>query len=191
MEERIETLLAEINSKVSTIKEMLSLGLQRKHYDYENINKQGAPLVRMWIFWYAIILHGLWGISLIFGDSPYYTTGLSIFIDIFKIELVSGTILLFIVACAILSIYWEEKVNIMICVLLLIPQQFLTVISAGAAINAIVESAFPDGVVRPRLFIFNDQVHAVLLMIFHTAAILEMYGKETVSNLLKRMIRWK
>jgi hypothetical protein len=54
---------------------------------------------------------------------------------------------------------------------LMVPQQFLLFISAGGAIQAMVEGQFADGTIRSVYFLLADQSPAVLAAIGHTLAI--------------------
>ena len=49
--------------------------------------------------------------------------------------------------------------------------------SAYAAVVAVAVAHYGDGVTRPRLFILADQVPAVLAMVLHTAAVIEMHAR--------------
>jgi hypothetical protein len=57
------------------------------------------------------------------------------------------------------------------CVL---PQQFMLVLSAGAASSAMFSSHFADGVIRPQAFIVSDQIPAVLIAVFHVVIVIRM-----------------
>jgi hypothetical protein len=54
---------------------------------------------------------------------------------------------------------------------LMVPQQMLLFVSAGGAIQAIVEGHFADGVERPWTFLLADQSPAILAAIGHTLAL--------------------
>jgi hypothetical protein len=57
--------------------------------------------------------------------------------------------------------------------------------SAYAAVVAVVVAHYGDGVTRPRLFILADQVPAVLTMVLHTAAVIEMHARWPVGTALR------
>lgn len=57
-------------------------------------------------------------------------------------------------------------------VILLAPQQIILMMSASGAIEAIWNSQFADGIIRPRAFLAADQIYSVLAAFGHTAAII-------------------
>jgi len=62
-------------------------------------------------------------------------------------------------------------------VILLIPQQFFMLLSAGGSIVAIYHGYYADGVVRSSAFILADQSPWVLAALLYTFSILETFGK--------------
>jgi hypothetical protein len=67
----------------------------------------------------------------------------------------------------------------------LLPQQAIMTFSAYAAVVAVGVAHYGDGVPRPRLFILADQVPAVLTMVLHTAAMIEMHARWPVGTALR------
>lgn len=67
----------------------------------------------------------------------------------------------------------------------LLPQQAILTFSAYAAVAAVAVAHYGDGVPRPRLFILADQAPAVLAMVLHTAAVVEMHARWPVSDALR------
>ena len=55
----------------------------------------------------------------------------------------------------------------MLGVFLVLPQQFLLLVSAIGAIFCVIDVKFADSAVYPRLFIFVDQIYLVLLCVAH------------------------
>jgi hypothetical protein len=55
----------------------------------------------------------------------------------------------------------------MLCVFLVLPQQFLLIASAIGAVFWVIDGKFTDGAVYPRPFIFVDQIYLVLLCVAH------------------------
>ncbi len=58
--------------------------------------------------------------------------------------------------------------------LFLLPQQFIMMISAGGALQAMWLGQFADGVQRSHAFLITDQVPAVIAAILHTYAIIRI-----------------
>jgi len=71
----------------------------------------------------------------------------------------------------------------------LLPQQAIMTFSAYAAVVAVAAAQYGDGVTRPRLFILADQVPAVLTMVLHTAAVIEMHARWPVGTALRASVR--
>ena len=118
----------------------------------------------------VVVLHLNWGLTLFVFNLPYHTTGLSALIVLFGNSFFAGAFILAACVLAVVGLYKEDNHN---TVFFMLPQQFILLVTSGAVLHAVVVSAFPDGVVRPRLFIWNDQLHLILLSWFHTVAILE------------------
>jgi hypothetical protein len=121
---------------------------------------------------YAIALHFLWSIILLFDQSALNVTAVDALFDVTKwlslpvaaVSVVTGVAAF--LAMAALCSRWSWTVW------LLLPQQILLMISASGAIEAVWISQFSDGVIRSRGFIAADQMHIVLAAIGHTAAII-------------------
>ena len=129
---------------------------------------------RQWIIWYAVALHLWWSVMLILSPSPCNITAIAFLHNRFNLSRTGMAILFSLVA----MIAWTALLEIVpisrfMRIALLIPQQFMLLLSAGGAIQAMIRSSFADGVQRPWPFIASDQFPAVLVAICHTCAILE------------------
>lgn len=67
----------------------------------------------------------------------------------------------------------------------LLPQQVLLTLSAYAATAAVIAGHYGDGLPRPRLFILADQAPAILALILHTAAVIEIHARTPDSEVLR------
>jgi hypothetical protein len=134
-----------------------------------------------WIIWYAILLHTLWGVLLLLDQAPYGATATHIYAGVPRFLMAA----LFFAASG-LAVYgvtrphptWQSLAS-------LLPQQGLLTVSAYAALMAVILSRYGDGVLRPRLFILADQAPAILTMILHTAAVVEMHAKRPAEDVLR------
>lgn len=118
---------------------------------------------------YAIALHLVWSVILVFDDSATNATAVyALFRYIHPPLLLAGIIA--IAALLALASMFSNRPQAL--ALLLMPQQILLMMSAAGAIEAIWISQFADGVIRPRAFLAADQIYGVLAAIGHTAAIM-------------------
>ena len=140
------------------------------------------PILFFWhhcplIIFFAIIQHFLWAMMLLYDEEVEQVTALSAltpFIIVYR-----GVVLLLLVAIlAASSIFVENRIYRTI---MMIPQQFVLVVSAMGAMDAMIRGTFADGIAHPRSFIVADQIPAVLLCIFHTVAIIRSAQKKNWS----------
>ena len=135
----------------------------------------------VWIIWYAVLLHITWGCLLLASQVPYGATALHVYHSVPRIVLAAA-----LFAASGLAIWgvtrrrpsWQSLAT-------LLPQQAIMTFSAYAAVVAVVVAHYGDGVPRPRLFILADQVPAVLTMVLHTAAVIEMHARWPVGTALR------
>ena len=131
-------------------------------------------LGRKWIIVFAIALHMLWGALLLLdGENAAHITAIHTSLNIFRSHVLLGIIYL---VASVLAIFaaWRFSPNVFNLAMVL-PQQFMLMVSAIGACIAIWTSRFADGVERPMAFIMADQAPAVLMAIFHSCALLEIY----------------
>ena len=135
-----------------------------------------------WIVWYAIILHIVWGIVLLLSGVPTRITAIYALNEVVNNHVVLGLIMIIAGVLACVGIY-SHKTDIKTLVLVL-PQQFLLIMSMLGAMEAIDKSSFADGVIRPREFIFCDQFPAILASVLHTVALLQSFGQRLWNKVL-------
>lgn len=128
---------------------------------------------------FALVQHFIWGAMLLFNGDLLHTTAMDaaygLFGTVFPVAsfsdgaLRSGVMYLLVAALAFASLNRRTRDDVRL--LLLIPQQFILVLSAAGALQAMWLSSFADGVVRSREFIIADQCPIVILAALHTWAL--------------------
>jgi len=125
---------------------------------------------------YAIALHYLIGIALFTDPAAVNATGVAIFETLFDFAPVGIAMLSWVVASlALVSLLmplgrWS--------IALMLPQQFMLMISAYGALTAMVIGQYGDGVERPKMFIMADQMPQILAAVFHTLAMIGRASEE-------------
>lgn len=113
------------------------------------------------------MVHLMWGVIILtYGHIPQSTT-LAPLSKLFVFPYGATTL----IVSSLLAMY-SLRVKNRFASLLIIPQQFLLILSTVGVITAIVTSSFADGVVRDWQFIFVDQVVWIVLMAFYTYSII-------------------
>jgi hypothetical protein len=134
-----------------------------------------------WIIWYAVLLHVLWGILLLASSSPYGATAMHVYDMMPRFAL--AALLFSASGLAAWAITWARPSWQSLAALL--PQQALLTISAYAALLAVIQAHYGDGVIRPRLFILADQAPVILTMVLHTAAVVELHARRPTEDVLR------
>lgn len=136
---------------------------------------------KLWVVWYATFLHLIWGLSLITTNLKLSTTTIDSFFFFTQNPRIVGFSLCTIALLAFTGLFnhkWPKWID---C-LMVLPQQFILIMSANGAINAIINSQFADGVIRPQAFIFCDQLPSILVAIFHTISILQYWAGDYIRH---------
>lgn len=129
-------------------------------------------LAGIYIVSYAAGLHILWGVALLCTSFDQWATPISPYFQLFGGHLSVALWLLSISAVALGGKIWANRVVLLL--LCLIPQQALLMISAWASGFAIYQQQYADGVSRPFVFIFCDQLPNILAMLAHTGYVVEV-----------------
>jgi hypothetical protein len=138
-----------------------------------------------WIIWFAVALHTTWGCLLLASSEPYGATALHAFGGIPRLAM---AVVLFL-ASGLAAWGVTRHPPSLRSLVALLPQQALLTISAYAAVVAVIEAHYPDGVIRPRMFILADQAPAIIVLILHTAAVLEMHARPSAAEVLQARFR--
>jgi len=136
---------------------------------------------QVWIIWYAVLLHLGWGCLLLVSPSPYGATALHVYHDVPRVLM--AAVLFFASALAAWAVTRRQPSFQSLAALL--PQQALLTLSAYAAIAAVIVGHYGDGLPRPRLFILADQAPALIALILHTVAVIEMHARMPDSEVLR------
>lgn len=128
----------------------------------------GAPLMGVW---FAVALHGLWALLLLFSDAPEGVTAVYALAYLFPANIGLSIVLLAVAGCATYAIL-ENQLAVGARVALLAPQQVALAISAAGAVRAMWLGEFADGVTRSHVFLIVDQAPAVIALFIHSATIL-------------------
>jgi hypothetical protein len=119
----------------------------------------------------ASAMHLSWAVALLFA--PLHTTGIQLVLD-----LSFGSHIIAALFCAVVSFAALAAMfcrSLIVCVFLVLPQQFLLIASAIGAIFCVIDGKFADGAVYPRPFIFVDQIYLVLLCVAHGWQIMALW----------------
>jgi len=143
----------------------------------------GTPI---WIIWYAIALHWTWAFLLMGSNDPLNVTAIHSLRILTPGRYAMGSLLLLVGLLAYLGLRRIDKG--VSAIYFLLPQQFILTISAIGAFIAIKNGVFADGVVRSTSFLAADQAPAIFGAVFHTAALIQLFGKEGAIKIWKQLI---
>ena len=138
-------------------------------------------MMHIWIIVYAIVIHLAWGLTLLIQGVPLHTTAIDSMFRMFPNARLAGIIYILIAVGAIVAVCRKPSLK---TVVLILPQQYFLMMSALGAIVCIVNSAFADGVVRSRAFIFVDQLPIVVATVLHTFALIEIYAYDSLMRFI-------
>lgn len=135
---------------------------------------------RQWIFTVAWQVHLVWAVVLVLGGEPSgWCTAIAGTLRIFGgNHFALACFYASASACVILSM-WRDKADVL-GLLLCAPQQMAMLSSAIGAARAIHAQQFADGVQRPWAFITNDQISYLLIGVYHTFALLDVFAGEWI-----------
>lgn len=132
---------------------------------------------RNWIVIVAIIVHGFWGIVLLFNPAPLNCTPLASLKPLGQYR--ASFVLLTATGLAILHYLIHEKIDLRVGLWLLSLQQMLLMSSASTAVFAVIVGSYPDGTVVPSLHILCDQWWTIVGMIGHTFSLIDWFWWST------------
>jgi len=130
----------------------------------------------------AVVVHGIWGIVLLFSRAPLHTTPLGIIhaAPMLNNQYTAAATYLAASGLAAIPIFRTKLDTAFTGLLLSLPQQFLLMVSFFTAALAVVNGCYPDGYIpdkhgNPHLFIFVDQLWLSIGMICHTLSLVDWY----------------
>jgi hypothetical protein len=115
---------------------------------------------------YAILLHFTWALCLLDDTAAANATAVHTLVHYIPIW---QAVIVYVIVAAMALLHSVVKTA-----LLLLPQQFVMMVSAGGAVYAMYLGQFADGVQRSHAFLVADQAPAVIAAVFHTIAILRI-----------------
>jgi hypothetical protein len=123
-----------------------------------------------YIILYASVLHIGWAVLLLVSWKAANSTPVRIISQVFGGRWRAAVVL---AAVAIAAMAFPLRSNGRRRVWLLIPQQVVLLLSAGAGVHAAAVQHYADGVARSWPFILSDQLPVVLAALLYTACIFE------------------
>ena len=129
---------------------------------------------RNWMVITAMIVHGLWGILLLFTPDPLNCTPMS-GTPYGHNQYLSAGLYLFATLASALHIIFPNFERSYWCWASLMPQQTLLMFSAWSSLHAVVACQYADHVPRPFAFILCDQLWPIVGMILHTLALMDWF----------------
>jgi hypothetical protein len=121
---------------------------------------------QVWIIWYAVLLHTVWGILLLLSPTPYGATALHVYHNL-PTNLMAAV---FFLASALAAWAVTRRQPTLRTLTALLPQQALLTLSAYSAVAAVLAAHYADGVPRPLL---------------HTVAVIDMHARRPDDELLR------
>jgi hypothetical protein len=126
-----------------------------------------------YVILFASLLHIGWAVLLVINPTAGQSTPVAIVIRVCGGPYRSAAVL---VACALVAMVFpfkQHRVSATAMAGLLIPQQVILFMSAGAGIYAAANQRYADGVARGHEFILADQLPVILLALLYSVVILE------------------
>jgi hypothetical protein len=125
-----------------------------------------------WIVFYAIAVHLLWGVvGLISGEIPKTAPTYGVASGL--AEHLGGLFYIIVGLMAIAAAYVKGFLNSLALVL---PQQVVLLSSGFGSLICVIRGRYADGYSASPEFILVDQAANILVGVFHTLALLEVYA---------------
>jgi hypothetical protein len=138
---------------------------------------RGAKLSRValgkYIVLFASLLHVAWAGLLVFSADAAKSTPVAVISSLCGGRYRAAFVLIVFAVAAMTFPFFRRRITSTAMAGLLIPQQFLLLMSAGAGVWAAVQEKYADGVVRGWPFILSDQLPSILLALLYTVAVVE------------------
>lgn len=127
-----------------------------------------VPATERWMLWYAIMLHWIWGATLLSSSAPLGITAIATVVRMGVVSApAAGAMYLIAAAMGVVGIYMPRIER----TLFLIPQTMLLWIGAYGAARAMILGQFADGIIRPSAFLVTDQAPAIIAALCYTIAV--------------------
>lgn len=123
------------------------------------------------LLYFVAFKHLIWGIVIISTPFVINTSTLATINSLFVYYWAGGIAL---ITSSLIAIYGLKRSTTLLGdIIYLIPLQFFVWLAALTAVNAVLSGHYADGVIRPRQFIFVDQLTHILLSVFVTIVVFE------------------
>ena len=111
----------------------------------------------------ASAMHLSWAAALLFA--PLHTTGIELVLDLsFGSHIIAAILCAAVSLAAVAAIFCR---NLMLCVFLVLPQQFLLIASAIGAVQCVIDGKFADGAVYSAAVHLRGSDYLVLPCVAH------------------------
>lgn len=138
---------------------------------------RGARLSRValgkYIVLFASALHIAWALLLLIDPATAGSTPVHVLVVVFAGPLRTAITLALVAGMAMAFPFTKYRISNRALASLLIPQQAILLMSAGAGFRAVLLGHYADGVARSWAFILGDQLPVILLALLYTVAVLE------------------
>jgi hypothetical protein len=133
-----------------------------------------------------VALHLTWASAALIGDHGI-TAPTALLATFVKSPRVEGVIYLFsaLLAIAGCRVGIHQRLGMMLCV----PQMLLLWISGESSLLAVVQGQYPDGTVRPALFILRDQAPCIMGELFYSCALFPLPRRHQARRALRKAVR--
>lgn len=122
----------------------------------------------------ASLLHLMWAGLLIADVGAGGSTPVAILLRIFGGPVRATVVLVAVASAAMCFPFVRYRMSAKAMAAMLLPQQTVLLMSAGAGLWATSIGHYADGVIRPWGFILADQLPVILLALLYTVAVLEV-----------------
>jgi hypothetical protein len=140
-------------------------------------NVDGAQLSKValgkYIILLASVLHLVWAGLLLFAAGAENSTPVAIISRLCGGPERAAAVLAVVSIAALAFLYTKRTKSNATVSALLVPQQLLLFLSAGAGLWSAIRESYADGVIRDWAFILSDQLPVILLSILYTVVVLE------------------
>lgn len=122
---------------------------------------------------FACLLHMTWAGLLVLDPSSGFSTPLRLLVRLSGGSWRASVVLVLVAIPAVGFTFRRIGVSHLQMGLMLIPQQLVLFVSAGAALHSAVLGKYADGTLRSTAFILGDQLSVILLALLYSVVILE------------------
>jgi hypothetical protein len=127
-----------------------------------------------WVILAASLLHIAWAVLLLVDERAGASTPLHIVVVICGGRYRAAVVLCLVAVAALAFPFIQIPVSNLAVTLMLLPQQIVLLMSAGAGVRAALYSHYADGVIRPQAFILSDQMAMLALALLYVVTVLQV-----------------